>query len=347
MVVADITLEALLAGIAGGVFGAVLGGLPALSIAGVVVLAGEVGNVVASRVAQQTLADPAAIGTVGITETVGLGPVFGPHVAFAGGVAAAAYAGRHGGVDTSFPYHQAKDVTRPLGSGLDVLLAGGIFGLIGVLLARLAAGAALPVDAVALSIVLSGFLHRLAFGYPLLGRLGDGVLDMGPYERDERRTAPGEEAAGLDEGRWVVEPWQPYHYAWPNVVGLGLAVGIAAGYVGLVTQRVYLAFAIALASLLFLSLGLDRLPVTHHMALPASIVALGLPGLDPPVALLVAGVFGVLGALLGEVAQRTLYAHADTHLDPSFVSILVTSLVLAGLASGGVLDPAAVPYPLP
>ena len=55
--------------------------------------------------------------------------------------------------------------------------------------------------------------------------------------------------------------------------------------------------------------------------------------------------FGALGALAGEAAQRTLYAHADTHLDPPAVSIVLTSLLIAVLAALGVLDPGPVPYP--
>jgi hypothetical protein len=82
------------------------------------------------------------------------------------------------------------------------------------------------------------------------------------------------------------------------------------------------------------------------MVLPASIAVLGLAGDFEPILALVAGsVFGVLGALAAELAQRTLYAHADTHLDPPAVSIVLTSLVLVVLAAVDVVDPAAVPYP--
>jgi hypothetical protein len=112
----------------------------------------------------------------------------------------------------------------------------------------------------------------------------------------------------------------------------------------LTTGSVFLAFGISLASLLFLAAGLYSFPVTHHLVLPASIAALAVDG-DPVVALVVAGIFGILGAFVGEFAQRLLYAHGDTHFAPSFVSILLTSLLLGILVAVGVLDAGPVPYP--
>lgn len=340
MVVEGFTVQALLAGIAGGMLGAAIGGLPALSLAGLAVVVGEAGDVAVRAVGEQTLANPSAFGATRITELVGLGPALGPHVAFAGGVAAAAYAGRRGGLGEETGYHPAKDVSTPLGSSPDVLAVGGIFGLLGVLLARLSVSLSLPVEPVALAVVVSALGHRLAFGYPLLGRPEGGLLDVTPYERGRRRAR-----GGPDGDRLVVEPWLPHHYEWPNVLALGAGVGVVSGYVAFATGSVYLVFGLAAASLLFLSLGTERLPVTHHMALPAGVVAVGLA--DPGVAVVAAGVFGVLGAGFGELSQRAFYAHADTHFDPSFASILLTSLVLALLATGGVIDPAAVPYPVP
>jgi len=347
MVVEAFTLEALLAGVAGGVLGAAIGGLPALSLAGFVIVVGEAANALLRAVGAQTLANPSGLSGVGITETIGLGPALGPHVAFAGGAAAAAYAGRHGALDDAFPYHPAKDVRTPLGSSPDVLLAGGLFGLLGVLLARVAAGWSLPVDPVAFAVVLSGVGHRVAFGYPLLGRVEGDLLDLSPFEHGERRGGIGAADPAESSGRFAVEPWQPHHYAWVGVTILGAAVGAVAGYVGLATGSAFLAFGLAAASLVFLALGVDRFPVTHHMALPASIAALALAGQPAWLGVLAGGVFGVLGGLFGEFGERVLYAHADTHLDPSFLSILLTSVVLAGLATVGVLDPAAIPYPVP
>lgn len=341
MVVDALTIEAVLAGLAGGALGAAIGGMSALGLAGLLVVVGEAGDVLARVIAEQTMANPTAFGGLGLTETVGLGPALGPHVAFAGGVAAAAYAGRHGTVETEGRFHGAKDIVQPLGSAPDVLLAGGIFGVIGVLLARLAAGLSLPVDPVAFAVVLSALGHRLAFGYPIVGRIEGDVLDMSPFEEGKRRSD------GPTEGRYLVEPWQPAHYAWEGVLGLGLAVGLVGAYVGLATESAVLAFGIALSLVLVRALGLERVPIVYHIALPASIAALGLAGTSAALAMVAGAVAGVLAALIGELAARTLYAHADTYLDPAFVSILLTSLALAVLATAGVLDAGAVPYPVP
>lgn len=334
MVTDVVTIEAVLAGLAGGALGALIGALPALSLAGLLVVVGETVDALARAVV-----DPGA-GT-GLTQTVGLGPALGPHVAFAGGVAAAAYAARNGRIDSASAYFEAKDLSVPLGSRPDVLLTGALFGAVGVLVARLAAMVSLPLDPVALGVVVTAAGHRLAFGYPLVGRIEGSVLDMSPYARGEYRSRSAEGA-----GRLVVEPWQPSHYRWEQAVGLGLTVGIVGAYLGLATGSAFLAFGVAAGLLLFRSLGLD-VPITHHVALPASIAALGLAAQRPVVAVVVGALFGVLGAVVGELAQRVLFAHGDTYFDPAFTSILVTSLVLALLATAGLIAPSAVPYPVP
>ena len=357
MVAGELAIEVLIAGVAGGMLGAATGGLPALSLAGIVITAGEIANVTGgtATVGDSTGAEVFDVGAAplaafGVSGAVGFGPILGPHVAFAGGVAAAAYLGRRETIDTGFRYHQAKQITKPLGSRPEVLAVGGGFGLFGVLVARVSADLGIPVDPVMLAVVVSGFVHRLAFGYPLLGRVRDlptSVLDMSPFERDARWGEPDNETSQGTGGRHVVEPWLPAHYDWVQVGVLGVGIGVASGYVALVTGSVFLAFGITAASLLFLVLGLYDVPVTHHMALPASIAALAMvPEFEPTwLVLVAAGVFGALGALAGEAAQRTLYAHADTHLDPPAVSIVLTSLLIAVLAALGVLDPGPVPYP--
>lgn len=352
MVLSELTLAILLAGFAGGIIGAAIGALPALSLAGLAIVAGETVAILFPDLQGVTTLDvfgveAATVEAVGITATIGFGPVLGPHVAFAGGVAAAAYAGRKGTFDTTFRYHQAKQIAKPLGSSPAVLLVGGAFGLLGVLIARLATGLSAPLDPIALAVVLSAFIHRLTLGYPLVGRVRKteySILDMSPFENSQYWGNEENETAQGTGGRHIVEPWQPEHYEWTNLAVLGGGVGIGAGFVAVATGSAFLAFGITLASLLFLAAGRYSMPVTHHMALPAGIAALAVD-VDPVVSLVVAGVFGLLGGLIGELAQRVLYAHADTHLDPSFVSILVTSLLVGLLVTAGIFDAGPVPYP--
>lgn len=356
MPVSELTIEILIAGLAGGMIGAAIGALPALSLAGILIVIGEGAGVLSAALGANdeiaTIFDvnPAALDAAGLTGAIGLGPVLGPHVAFAGGVAAAAFVGRKGTFDTKFRYHQAKNISKPLGSAPATLLVGGAFGLFGVLLARITAGLSVPVDPIFFAVFVSALVARLAFGYPLVGRvrgMDRSILDMGPHVRDDRW---GEESYETDQGtagRKVVEVWLPDHYKWENVAVLGLAVGLASGYIALVSNSPFLAFGITLATLGFLCVGLYSFPVTHHMALPAGIGALAVAGeFDPLVALVAAGFFGVMGAILGEVAQRVFYAHGDTHVDPPAVSIVLTSLLITLLATAGILDPELIPYPV-
>ena len=336
-----LAVQSLLAAFAGGALGAALGAVPTLSLAGLFVVLGEVtpGEVGPLRGA------PAAAGENPLTALVGLGPTLGPHVAFAGGAAAAAYAARKGYLDTDFPYHEAKHVTIGLGSRPDVLIVGGVFGVVGYWLTQLSLRLGVPWEPVAASVVLSGLLHRLALGYPLVGHLSTGLFDMTPYEAGERRLSAdgtGDRSESVS-GRLVVEPWQPAHYRWPSVATLGVVVGLFAGFLAVETGSPYLAFGVSLASLAFLAAGVDAVPVTHHVTLPAGVAALALPSLGPAVALVVAGVFGLVGALVGELAQRLLYAHADTHLDPGFASVVVTSVLIAVLDVAGLFTQSVVP----
>lgn len=354
MVVSELTIEILIAGFAGGMVGAAIGALPALSLAGLAILIGELtgtlGDIEGEAIAGVFGVDPTTVDVLGLGGAVGFGPVLGPHVAFAGGAAATAFLGRQQTFDTTFRYHQAKNISKPLGSEPATLLVGGAFGAFGVLVARLAAGLELPVDPVFFAVVLSAFVHRLALGYPLVGRvrgMDRSILDMSPHVRDERWGEEPYETEQGTEGRSVVEVWLPDHYEPENVAVLGLAVGLVSGYIALISDSVFLAFGLSLFSLAFLALGQYSFPVTHHMALPAGIAALAAAGeFDPTVGLLAAGVFGLIGGLVGEGAQRLFYAHGDTHVDPPAVAIVVTTLLLGLLGTAGVIDPASIPYPV-
>jgi hypothetical protein len=225
------------------------------------------------------------------------------------------------------------------------------------------------------SVVLSAFLHRLAFGYPLVGNVRGDVLDMTPYERGERRRPVAERSGdgsgdtasgGVPEGRlgaaadaagrYVVEPWLPHQYRWGGVAVLGAAVGAFGAFVAWATGSALLAFGIAAASTVLLSLGMERAPVTHPLALPAGVLVVGLAGgpTDPsavaegvalPVAVGAGAAAGAIGGAVGELAQRVLYAHADTHLDPPAASIVVTTLLVGLLDVLGLVSQGVIPAP--
>lgn len=338
----------LIAGFAGGAFGAAIGALPAFCFTGIMVIAGEAANILATELGAG--GDVA----VGITDVVAFGPVFGPHVAFAGGVAAAAYAAKFDGMPepSDGDYHPAKDIAFALGTRPDILAVGGVFGMLGVVMRQTSQGLAIPMDPPAVGVISTAIVARLVFGYPLIGTArGESLFDMTPFENGEKRavtdggTAVSAASDATGVSRPAVEPWLPQQYTWSGVAMVGLVAGILGGYIGLVTGSLFLAFGISAASLLFLNLGVERFPVTHHMTLPGSYIAIAVTsdsggavvGLSDPVALGLAAAIGVVGALLAEVVQRIFYAHSDTHLDPPAASIILTTLTLGVLALLGVI----------
>ena len=140
-------LFALVASFGGGIIGAYMGALPAFILTGVIAIAGSVAAMAGG-----------ADMTVGF---IAFGSYLGPHIAFAGGVAASAYAGR----------------TKKLGSGTDILsclngladpatlLVGGVFGVIGFLIHYLIGTVLhLNTDLPGFTVILSAVIARLVFG---------------------------------------------------------------------------------------------------------------------------------------------------------------------------------------
>ncbi len=325
----------LLAAFAGGAFGAAIGALPAFVFTGIMVIAGEAG------------------GLDGVTGSLAFGAFFGPHVSFAGGAAAAAYAAKRGYMQTGFDFHESKNITAALGLNVDVLVVGGLFGILGVLIRQVSVSFGMPWDPIAMGVVLSALFHRLFLGYSLIGKVhGAGFFDMGPFEREETRSS---DAGTISDhiksatDRFAVEPWLPHQYKWSNVAFLGLVAGFLGAYAALETGSPFLAFGISAASLLFLNLGVEKFPVTHHMTLPASTIALAvvasgdgveaglLTGASDTTGLIVGALFGLVCALFGEAFQRIFYAHGDTHWDPPAAAIVFGTFVIALLYFGGVL----------
>ncbi len=273
----------LAAAFGGGVLGAAVGALPAFILCGAAVVAGSVVT--------------ALTGDTVILYTVAWGPLLGPHVAFAGGVAAAAYAGRR---HDSFA---GRDVLTPLLGLKDarVLVAGGLFGLGGQVLFLLLwlipdPGGSEVLNRMALVVVLSGIAARLAFGSTgLFGRPAPG-----------RRWDPGDEGAYL--------PW----HARPGVVLLlGLGGGWAGAWLALALPGApFLGFGIASLVLLPLLAGRPA-PVLIHIVLAAGLTALASGSV------LLGTAMGVLAAWLGEAAACLLLIPGDTHLDPPATALLL------------------------
>jgi len=328
----------LIAALAGGAFGAAIGALPAFIFTGFVVFLGEGLAILEGNIGDAGVAASGDIAT-GVTGVIGFGAVTGPHIAFAGGVAATAYAGKKypemGGGGEG--YHFGKEITYAFGTKPDILAVGAVFGALGMLITQVAGGLGLPTDGIALSVFLTAMLARVVFDYPLVGTAaGSGLLDMSPFERGEERMATD---GGVGRVRPATEPWLPHQYRWSGVTVIGLVGGLLGGYIWLQTGSIFLGYAISAISLLFLNLGVEKIPVTHHITLmgsAAAVVASAALG-SPVITLLAAGAFGVLSGLLGEVTQRIFYSHSGTHVDPPAMAIVLVMLLIGVLYLVGLI----------
>lgn len=304
---ANMDLFWLLLALAGGAFGTMIGANNAFSFTGVTILLG--------------FALAATTGnTVGL-DWVAFGPAFGPHIAFAGGVAAAAYAAKKGYLASG-----GKDVNSPLvGLGKpDVIIVGALFGAGGYLFQKLVA--LLPyfgshTDSVAFTVVTSGIVVRIMFGKT-------GVF--------HKLTKP--------EGttRWL--DWQETSGQLLAVSGFAslFAAGIATMLVGYIAPNVQhsevivnnaqvIPFAISAICIFFVAGGL-RFPVTHHMTITAGLAAVAFLNITGSgiAAVLIGTIFGIVAGFAGEYFARWTYAHGDTHIDPpAGVIWLMNTLVVS------------------
>jgi len=301
----------LIVALGGGAFGAMIGANTAFAFTGVSILLG--------------LGVLAATGDSTILDFVSFGPVFGPHIAFAGGVAAAAYAASKkllpDGAD-------GKDVNTPL-AGLgrpDVLLVGALFGAGGYVVQRLIA--LIPwfgthTDTVALTVFLSGIVTRLVFGkLPVMHGL----------------TKPDEKAYWL---RWQEKPGQLLTISvFASLFAAAISMMVASyvlpidpantGY-GLVLDNVHvLPFAISALCIFFVAMGY-KFPVTHHMTITAALAGVCFYNISGSglVGLLVGTLFGVVAAFVGELVARLFYNHGDTHIDPPAGTIWIMNTLIA------------------
>ncbi len=278
----EIDAAALAAAFGGGLFGAAVGTLPAFIFTGLLVLVGT--------------AAAASGGGTDILTHVAFGPVFGPHISFGGGAAATAYAYRQGLLETG------RDISIPL-MGLnrtDVLLVGGAFGLLGYLLNALwqAVGLGPLTDTIALTVVVSAAIARLAFGSA--GLIGKSFTPNEAFHWVRHQETPAQAAA--------------------IGIGAGLLSAYMAGVLGVERGGGVLGFGIAAATLVFAQFGL-KIPVTHHIALPAATAAIASGNLY------IGALFGVAGAFAAEAFSRIVHMHGDTHIDPPAAGIAIATLL--------------------
>ena len=298
-------LFALVAAFGGGIIGAYMGALPAFIMTGIFALVGGV-------------LTAAGVGGDIAVNMLAFGSFVGPHIAFAGGVAAAGYAGKKGKLSSG------TDILSSL-NGLgepDVILVGGIFGVLGYLVSY--GIGMLPVignagpattDLPGITVFILAVITRLVFGQTgLTGKY------TGTGKREWFSTGKG--------------------FVYNVVLGGGIGVVVSCLAVVLYQSGNTAAFGIfpiicfgfAAISLIFTQTGFAT-PATHHIFLPAAlaasagILAWGESGFVLGV------VFGILGSLLGDLVGKTLNSHCDTHIDPPATTIFILTIIINAIAS--------------
>ncbi|MCD8020780.1 MAG: hypothetical protein LUF92_14750 [Clostridiales bacterium] len=290
----------LLAAFGGGVFAASIGALPAFIMTGVFAIVGAVANMCGATDAGNILVNYIAFGSF-----------FGPHISFAAGVAAAAYAKKKGISDNG-----ADIATACAGyNAPDVLLIGGVFGVIGFLfkelvVANLFAGtisARLVTDAPGFTVFCSGLLVRIIFGGKL--RTGDKVTSGGS--------------------------------AFTNtiVIGISYSLMIAGVYCAAVQAGVpvdafggsyhVLVFGLAAVGLFFAEMG-QPFYGCHHIviiAAEATVQSYNTTG-SLWTALIMGVIFGTISAIICDVEGALINSGTDSHIDGPATAILIMTFAV-------------------
>ena len=286
----DFSWMDLLASFGAGIFGAAIGALPAFILMGLFIVAGTMAALAGS--------------SFDVINSWGFGPLFGPHIAFAGGVAAAAYTANKGWMK------DGKDILPSL-AGINkpsVLIVGGGFGALGYLTnVGLEAFIGEYTDTIALTVIISAIFARLIFG-----QTGLFVVS----EEAEGRFSPGGSAV-----------WVDYQQDWPQIIIISLGASILSAWIALAVEPIipeaanFVGFGLSALSLIFFQFG-GKIPMTHHITIIAAI------GATTTGSMVFGVLMGILSGLLAEVSSRLLLIHGDTHIDPPANAIWLMTTVI-------------------
>ena len=279
----SIGLIALLASFGGGILGATLGALPAITLWGLIVLYASVASLVT--------------GNPDLVATIAFNPAFGPQVVYGGAVAALTYAWKKGVVPSGL------DFLKPLApfNRPDVMLVGGIFGVIGYIISEVAVS--WPTDHIAISVVITGWLARL-------------LWDRGWLK--SRRADGG--AGSCLPGRLELL----------NQVLFGAGVGIASGYAAVSIGSPFIVFGLSLVFLLLIQMGFNFSPF-HHIAVIASLVAV--TGNGTPVAFLWTVIVSIILAIVNNIIFKLWIPKTNSYIDPPVTCIAIGASIMAALTA--------------
>lgn len=290
---------------AGGIVGASLGGLFAFIVCGLIVFVGVL-LVMAG-------------GPDFVLLYIGLGPVFGPHVGgFAAAIGALAYAvgvKKVEGLD-------GKNILAPLmDKGWDVLLVGGIFGILGHVMVNI--WAMIPVinmfDIIALTVMVSALLARFIFHKePPWGKM-ESIKEHGylgyPCQWIDWMNTPSRQII-IGFGVGIFGGWMAQRV---SVVLVPLVeAGVIHPTAGFLAPLI-IVWAIAAISLVMIQFGgpgnVQKIPVWHCMAILGGLCYM-LFG-----SILLAGVAGIAGIFIQDFFARMFWNHGSNHIDPPAMGI--------------------------
>lgn len=274
-----------LAAFGGGALASCIGAVPAFVMTGLITIVG-------------------AIAGWGGLATVAFGTFFGPHIAFAGGVAATAYAAKKGLIESGAA---VGTPLAPLGAP-DVIAVGGVFGIIGWAIGTYIVpaifGGIIPfaTDNPGMTVVISGIIARLAFG--------------------TRGLASGTKGSVTSAFSMTIA------VAFSLMIG---GTGVALAELGVdMSSYNLIVFGIAAFTLIFPGTpGWHQIGITSAYAVMIALNA----GMSGIAVVLFAVVAGVAGALLCDIETYAINSDVDSHIDGPGFSICIMTIVLNIVAS--------------
>lgn len=288
----------LIAAFGGGVFGASIGALPAFILTGVVAVIGG------------TLS---CAGIPGINEllvnNIAFGSFLGPHVCFAGGVAASAYAKRIGktenGADIAMALNGIGDST--------VLAVGGLFGMAGYIIASLISAifslTPFYTDNPGCTVFISAIIVRLLFGTR-------GMLSA-PQARKAFSSGPALSNTLL------------IGFAYSLVVS-GVYVLLAnQGYADQLGSYHIVIFGLAAVGLIFAEFGQAYFGWHHIGIISAEAVMCGYSIGMGGAALILGVIFGLIAAVIGDLEGNMMNTDVDSHIDPPATAIFICTILIS------------------
>lgn len=347
-------LFGLLAAIAGGAVGAAIGGNYAFVMTGLMVLA--------------SWGIFAATGNSFGLDYLAFGPFFGPYVAFAGGVAGSIYATYKGymtdGKDVNSPL---AGLGKP-----DVLLVGSLFGVFGYVVQIGISNIpwfGTHTDSVALTVLISGLTARWVFGNTKGRKLFSGSLHNPELFHEGATSFPAKIKPGPN-GRWLEWQEKPSQLftigslfgIFAGFVSILLASEVGAhlikmGFATNLAAKNANSFPFAISAVIILFLITNRnMPVQHHVTNIAGLAAVQfypiLMGstfatfkwtsvttwdshayLMAFLAMIIAGIFGIMSAGFGEFAARLWYNRGTSHVDPPAAAIWISNTIVVSVAA--------------